>query len=98
MSSSPSVIRRARSRCGDIWSGTLGRVRGIKEGDTPSFLALVPNGLGDAEQPRLGSWGGRFEGEGGRLVDVPDLAPRGSIARAASDRSFAERDTFAAAR
>ena len=43
---------------------TLGRVRGIKEGDTPSFLSLVPNGLGDVEHPRLGSWGGRFEGEG----------------------------------
>ena len=51
---------------------TLGRVRGIKEGDTPSFLSLVPNGLGDVEHPRLGSWGGRFEGEGGRLTDVPD--------------------------
>ena len=57
---------------GDIWSSTLGQVRGIKEGDTPSFLSLVPNGLGDVEHPRLGSWGGRFEGEGGRLTDVPD--------------------------
>ena len=47
-------------------------MRGIKEGDTPSFLSLVPNGLGDVEHPRLGSWGGRFEGEGGRLTDVPD--------------------------
>lgn len=57
---------------GDIWSGTLGRVRGIKEGDTPSFLALVPNGLGDVERPWLGSWGGRFEGDNRRLADVPD--------------------------
>ena len=57
---------------GDIWSATLGQVRGIKEGDTPSFLSLVPNGLGDLERPRLGSWGGRFEGEGNRLTDVPD--------------------------
>ena len=24
------------------------------------------------ERPRLGSWGGRFEGEGDRLTDVPD--------------------------
>ena len=51
---------------------TLGQVRGIKEGDTPSFLSLVPNGLGDLERPWLGSWGGRFEGEGKRLTDVPD--------------------------
>lgn len=60
-------------RGGDIWSGTLGGVRGIKEGDTPSFLSLVPNGLGDPDRPRLGSWGGRFEGEGGRLTDAPDV-------------------------
>lgn len=57
---------------GDIWSGTLGKVRGTKEGDTPSFLSLVPNGLGDRERPWLGSWGGRFAGEGDRLADVPD--------------------------
>lgn len=57
---------------GDIWSSTLGAVRGIKEGDTPSFLALIPNGLGDLGRPRLGSWGGRFDGEGKRLTDVPD--------------------------
>lgn len=57
---------------GDIWSSTLGQVRGIKEGDTPSFLSPVPNGLGDAGHPRLGSWGGRFEGDGNRLTDVAD--------------------------
>lgn len=57
---------------GDIWSSTLGQVRGIKEGDSPSFLSLVPNGLGEVGCPGLGSWGGRFEGEGGRLTDVPD--------------------------
>jgi hypothetical protein len=59
-------------RGGDIWSSKLGQVRGIKEGDTPSFLSLVPNGLGDVEHLPLGSWGGRFEGQGGRLTDVPD--------------------------
>ncbi|WP_165252011.1 nucleoside hydrolase-like domain-containing protein [Paludisphaera soli] len=59
-------------RGGDIWSSTLGPVRGIKEGDTPSFLALVPNGLGDPDRLDLGSWGGRFEGEGRRLTDVPE--------------------------
>ena len=31
------------------------------EGDTPSFLYLLPNGLSDPEQPHWGSWGGRFE-------------------------------------
>jgi len=59
-------------RGGDIWSSTLGPVRGIKEGDTPSFLSLVPNGLGDPDRPWLGSWGGRFRGESCQLTDVPD--------------------------
>jgi hypothetical protein len=31
------------------------------EGDTPSWLGLVPNGLNDMEHPNWGSWGGRYE-------------------------------------
>ena len=31
------------------------------EGDTPSFLCLIPNGLNDAEHPEKGGWGGRYE-------------------------------------
>lgn len=31
------------------------------EGDTPSFLGLIPNGLNDPEHPNYGGWGGRFE-------------------------------------
>ena len=31
------------------------------EGDTPSFLSLVPNGLNAAEFPGWGGWGGRYE-------------------------------------
>jgi hypothetical protein len=57
---------------GDIWSGRLGRVRGIKEGDSPSFLSLVPNGLGNVDRPWLGGWGGRFGGGATRLTDVAD--------------------------
>lgn len=33
----------------------------IMEGDTPSFLYLVENGLGSPENPDWGSWGGRYE-------------------------------------
>ncbi|MFO0910000.1 MAG: DUF1593 domain-containing protein [Isosphaeraceae bacterium] len=58
---------------GDIWSGRLGAVRGIKEGDTPSFLALIPNGLLGVEAPELGSWGGRFSGKGALRTDLADL-------------------------
>lgn len=32
----------------------------IMEGDTPSFLYLIPNGLGSPEHPDWGSWGGRY--------------------------------------
>lgn len=32
----------------------------IMEGDTPSFLGLIPNGLNALEQPGWGGWGGRY--------------------------------------
>ena len=31
------------------------------EGDTPSFLFLIPNGLNNPEHPDWGGWGGRYE-------------------------------------
>jgi hypothetical protein len=31
------------------------------EGDTPSWLNLIPNGLSDPEHPEWGGWGGRYE-------------------------------------
>ena len=31
------------------------------EGDTPSYLGLIPNGLNNLEHPNWGSWGGRYE-------------------------------------
>ena len=31
------------------------------EGDTPSYLSLIPNGLNVPEHPDLGGWGGRYE-------------------------------------
>ncbi|MCB1209418.1 MAG: DUF1593 domain-containing protein [Verrucomicrobiales bacterium] len=33
----------------------------LMEGDTPSFLGLINNGLGTPEKPNWGSWGGRYE-------------------------------------
>ncbi|KAI5459682.1 cellulose-binding protein [Mariannaea sp. PMI_226] len=32
----------------------------IPEGDTPTFLYLIQNGLGVPEEPGFGSWGGRY--------------------------------------
>jgi hypothetical protein len=31
------------------------------EGDTPSWLSLIPNGLNETEHPEWGGWGGRYE-------------------------------------
>ncbi len=31
------------------------------EGDTPSWLGLIPNGLNDMEHPNWGGWGGRYD-------------------------------------
>jgi hypothetical protein len=31
------------------------------EGDTPSFLYLIPNGLSSPEHPSWGTWGGRYD-------------------------------------
>ncbi|KAF0327418.1 cellulose-binding protein [Colletotrichum asianum] len=41
----------------------------IMEGDTPAFLPLVQNGLGDIGHPEWGSWGGRYV-----QVDAPTAA------------------------
>ncbi len=57
---------------GDAYSGILGLVKGVKEGDTPSFLHLIPNGLCDPLHPEYGSWGGLFESkEANRYFDTP---------------------------
>lgn len=40
----------------------------IPEGDTPTFLYLIQNGLGDPEHPDYGSWGGRYN-----LTDMSSL-------------------------
>jgi len=63
--------------------GPLGRVyppkaagkEGVKEGDTPSFFYLLPNGLSDPEHPEWGNWGGRFRrsGRGHEYVAAEDL-------------------------
>ena len=34
--------------------------RYLKEGDTPTMLYMIPNGLNNPEKPWQGSWGGRF--------------------------------------
>lgn len=53
----------------------------IKEGDSPSFLHLLPPGLSDPEQPAWGGWGGRFnllEPGTKRHVEARDRHPSSS--------------------
>ncbi len=55
------------------------------EGDTPSFLPLIPNGLNSPEHPEWGGWGGRYEfyqpdfsatKKGGSIVTIaPETRP-----------------------
>jgi hypothetical protein len=45
------------------------------EGDTPTFLYMIQNGLGVPEQPSWGSWGGRY-----LPVNVSSKAPGGHFA------------------
>jgi len=56
-----------------------------KEGDTMTFLYLVPTGMNDPEQPAWGSWAGRYgpmqpSRESGKdgFHSVPDLTQRAS--------------------
>jgi hypothetical protein len=42
------------------------------EGDTPSFLGLISNGLNDPEHPNYGGWGGRYEFYTPPLSKAPD--------------------------
>ena len=44
------------------------------EGDTPTFLPLIPNGLNAPENPDWGGWGGRYELY---LPNVENLDPKG---------------------
>ncbi len=47
---------------------------GMKEGDTPSFLGLISNGLNSPENPHWGGWGGRYRKIKDRLfIDAPDF-------------------------
>jgi hypothetical protein len=66
-----------------------GRISGIKEGDTPSFLYLLVPELSDPAHPDWGCWGGRFKayGAGTRFyVDGRDKHP--DTASATAERQW----------
>jgi hypothetical protein len=66
-------IREGHGPLGALYPLDGHGVPGMKEGDTPSFLGLVPNGLNVPERPDRGGWGGRFRLVHDRLFgEVPD--------------------------
>lgn len=67
-------VREGHGPLGALYPRDGGGVEGLKEGDTPSFLGLLPTGLQAPERPGWGGWGGRFRLLRGRLwVDALDL-------------------------
>ncbi|KAI5918152.1 hypothetical protein F4810DRAFT_704418 [Camillea tinctor] len=61
----PDITKVTKEWLGkNIQIGPLGEVYPdysfIMEGDTPTFLYLIQNGLGSPENPHWGSWGGRY--------------------------------------
>jgi hypothetical protein len=56
----------------------------MKEGDSPSWLYFLPNGLSDPQHPQWGSWGGRFEPlKAGSFTDAKDTVDSATDSRAA---------------
>ena len=68
-------VRTGHGPLGPAYPAKAAGKAGVKEGDTPSFLYLVPDGLSDPEHPEWGNWGGRFRpsGKGREYVPVDDI-------------------------
>ncbi len=68
-------VRANHGPLGPIYPAKAAGKVGVKEGDTPSFFYVLPDGLSDPEQPQWGNWGGRFErsGRGEEFVSASDV-------------------------
>ena len=60
---------------GELYPPKAAGKDGVKEGDTPSFFYVLPNGLSDPEHPEWGGWGGRFarSGRGNEYLPAEDF-------------------------
>ena len=56
-----SLARREHSSAKARWARNIRTSKFLMEGDTPSFLNLIDNGLSNPEHPDWGGWGGRYE-------------------------------------
>lgn len=70
-----SNVLNGHGPLGTIYPPKAAGKNAVKEGDTPSFLYVLPNGLSDPMHPEWGNWGGRFRksGRGSAYVDAVDL-------------------------
>ena len=53
-------VRTGHGPLGPAYPAKAAGKAGVKEGDTPSFFYVLPEGLSDPEHPEWGNWGGRF--------------------------------------
>ena len=54
-------VRTDHGPLGPVYPAKASGKAGVKEGDTPSFFYVLPDGLSDPEHPEWGNWGGRFQ-------------------------------------
>ena len=68
-------VRTGHGPMGPIYPAKAAGKTGVKEGDTPSFFYVLPDGLSDPEKPQWGNWGGRFRksGSGNEWVPAEDV-------------------------
>jgi len=68
-------VRTGHGPLGPVYPAKASGKDGVKEGDTPSFFYVLPDGLSDPEHPEWGNWGGRFRrsGRGNEFIPTEDL-------------------------
>jgi hypothetical protein len=68
-------VRSGHGPLGPVYPAKASGKDGVKEGDTPSFFYVLPDGLSDPEYPEWGNWGGRFRrsGRGNEYIPAEDL-------------------------
>jgi len=67
-------VRTGHGPLGPLYPAKASGKDGVKEGDTPSFFYVLPDGLSDPEHPEWGNWGGRFllSGKGNGYLPAQD--------------------------
>ncbi len=67
-------VRTEHGPLGRVYPARAAGKTGVKEGDTPSFFYVLPDGLSNPEHPEWGNWGGRFQrsGRGNEYVPAAD--------------------------